>query len=59
MTAQSHALGDVKLELPAIPGTFFCVGVNYRDHVDRMAAKRGVEPPSRRGPTSAIAPTTR
>ena len=26
------------------PGTFFCVGVNYRDHVDRMAAKRGTEP---------------
>jgi Fumarylacetoacetate (FAA) hydrolase family/Rv2993c-like, N-terminal len=44
VTAQSHALGDVKLALPVIPSTFFCVGVNYRDHVDRMAAKRGTKP---------------
>ena len=33
VTGGSHALGDVKLELPVIPSTFFCVGVNYRDHV--------------------------
>jgi 2-keto-4-pentenoate hydratase/2-oxohepta-3-ene-1,7-dioic acid hydratase in catechol pathway len=34
----------VKLELPVVPSTFFCVGVNYRDHVERMAAKRGTKP---------------
>ncbi len=28
---QSFALKDVKLELPVIPATFFCVGVNYKD----------------------------
>jgi 2-keto-4-pentenoate hydratase/2-oxohepta-3-ene-1,7-dioic acid hydratase in catechol pathway len=44
VTAQDFALADVKLELPVIPSTFFCVGVNYRDHVDRMAAKRGTAP---------------
>ena len=42
-------LGRVKLEIPVLPSTFFCVGVNYRDHVERMAAKRGTKPsyPSR------------
>jgi 2-keto-4-pentenoate hydratase/2-oxohepta-3-ene-1,7-dioic acid hydratase in catechol pathway len=34
----------VKLELPVIPSTFFCVGVNYKDHVERMAARRGTKP---------------
>src|SRR5205085_10338403 len=37
-------LKSVKLEIPVIPNTFFCVGVNYRDHVERMAAKRGAKP---------------
>src|SRR6478735_10145821 len=44
VTGQITPLKDVKLELPVIPSTFFCVGVNYRDHVDRMAAKRGTKP---------------
>jgi 2-keto-4-pentenoate hydratase/2-oxohepta-3-ene-1,7-dioic acid hydratase in catechol pathway len=43
-TGQITPLASVKLELPVIPSTFFCVGVNYRDHVDRMAAKRGTKP---------------
>jgi 2-keto-4-pentenoate hydratase/2-oxohepta-3-ene-1,7-dioic acid hydratase in catechol pathway len=44
VTAQSHPLAAVKLEVPVVPGTFFCVGVNYRDHVERMAARRGTRP---------------
>jgi 2-keto-4-pentenoate hydratase/2-oxohepta-3-ene-1,7-dioic acid hydratase in catechol pathway len=44
VAAQGFALSAVKLELPVIPSTFFCVGVNYRDHVERMAAKRGTKP---------------
>ena len=44
VTEERHRLAAVKLELPVIPSTFFCVGVNYRDHVDRMAAKRGTKP---------------
>jgi 2-keto-4-pentenoate hydratase/2-oxohepta-3-ene-1,7-dioic acid hydratase in catechol pathway len=27
-----------------VPSTFFCVGVNYADHVRRMAEKRGKQP---------------
>ena len=44
ITAEGVPLANVKLELPVIPSTFFCVGVNYRDHVERMAAKRGTQP---------------
>jgi 2-keto-4-pentenoate hydratase/2-oxohepta-3-ene-1,7-dioic acid hydratase in catechol pathway len=43
-TAASHPLASVKLEVPVIPSTFFCVGVNYADHIRRMAAKRGSQP---------------
>ena len=44
IAAQGTPLGNVKLEIPVIPSTFFCIGVNYRDHVERMAAKRGTKP---------------
>ena len=44
VTGQIVPLANVKLEIPAVPSTFFCVGVNYRDHVERMAAKRGTKP---------------
>jgi 2-keto-4-pentenoate hydratase/2-oxohepta-3-ene-1,7-dioic acid hydratase in catechol pathway len=49
LTATRHALDAVKLLVPVIPGTFYCAGVNYRDHVIKMAARRGAEPtfPSR------------
>src|SRR4051812_15746965 len=49
VTGEIVPLKSLKLELPVIPSTFFCVGVNYRDHVERMAAKRGTKPsyPSR------------
>ena len=39
-----HKLCAVKLLAPLIPGTFYCAGVNYRNHVIKMAAKRGAEP---------------
>jgi len=44
VTGEIVPLNNVKLEIPAIPSTFFCVGVNYRDHVERMAAMRGTKP---------------
>src|ERR1044072_7276828 len=44
IAADSVPLANVKLELPVIPSTFFCVGVNYRDHVDRMAANPETTP---------------
>jgi 2-keto-4-pentenoate hydratase/2-oxohepta-3-ene-1,7-dioic acid hydratase in catechol pathway len=43
-TAISHALAEVKLLAPTIPGNFFCVGVNYADHIRRMAEKRKSQP---------------
>ena len=44
VTSRKHALKDVKLLIPVVPLTFYCVGINYRDHIVKMAAKRGVEP---------------
>jgi 2-keto-4-pentenoate hydratase/2-oxohepta-3-ene-1,7-dioic acid hydratase in catechol pathway len=43
-TARSHALSAVKLEVPVIPRTFYCAGLNYTGHIREMAAKRAVEP---------------
>ena len=43
-TSRSYPLASVKLDIPVIPSNFLCVGVNYADHVRRMAIKRGKEP---------------
>jgi len=43
-TSRTYPLSTVKLDIPTVPSNFFCVGVNYADHVRRMAAKRGKEP---------------
>jgi 2-keto-4-pentenoate hydratase/2-oxohepta-3-ene-1,7-dioic acid hydratase in catechol pathway len=43
-TSNSHRLAEVKLLVPVIPPTFYAAGVNYREHVTKMAALRGVEP---------------
>ncbi|MBV9261269.1 MAG: fumarylacetoacetate hydrolase family protein [Pseudolabrys sp.] len=43
-TARSYPLKSVKLLIPTEPRTFYCVGVNYTDHVMKMAQKRGQEP---------------
>jgi 2-keto-4-pentenoate hydratase/2-oxohepta-3-ene-1,7-dioic acid hydratase in catechol pathway len=43
-TPTTHALADVKIELPLIPKTFYAVGFNYPEHVREIAAKQGVEP---------------
>ena len=44
LTGRTHDLASVKLLVPVVPSTFYCAGINYRDHVRRMAAMRGVEP---------------
>src|SRR5436190_913172 len=36
-TAQSHALKHVKIELPLIPRTVYCVGLNYLKHLKQAA----------------------
>ena len=41
---QTYKLSDVKTEIPVIPPTFYCAGINYAAHIREMAHKRGVEP---------------
>ena len=43
-TGPSIPLKHVKLEVPVIPSVFYCVGINYADHIRRMAQTRGTEP---------------
>jgi 2-keto-4-pentenoate hydratase/2-oxohepta-3-ene-1,7-dioic acid hydratase in catechol pathway len=43
-TPRSHALSDVKIELPLVPRTFYCVGLNYLKHLKEAANKRGEVP---------------
>jgi 2-keto-4-pentenoate hydratase/2-oxohepta-3-ene-1,7-dioic acid hydratase in catechol pathway len=61
-TKRVHALASVKLEVPVIPRTFYCAGLNYVSHVAGMAA-HGVGKPNiptqpdiaYRGPSALIA----
>src|SRR6202165_459479 len=41
---RAHALADVKIELPLMPRTFYCVGLNYLKHLKEAADKRGEVP---------------
>ncbi len=43
-TPRAYPLASVKLLIPVVPSTFYCVGINYADHIRKMAAKRGAEP---------------
>lgn len=43
-TARKLKLADVRIEVPVIPGNFYCVGFNYPQHVIEMAAKIGAKP---------------
>ena len=43
-TQRRHALAAVKIEVPVMPRTFYCAGLNYTAHVIEQAAKRGVAP---------------
>ncbi len=38
-TQRTHALKDVKIELPVMPRTFYCVGLNYLKHLKEAADK--------------------
>jgi 2-keto-4-pentenoate hydratase/2-oxohepta-3-ene-1,7-dioic acid hydratase in catechol pathway len=44
VTATSYPLRTARLLVPVVPPTFYAAGVNYREHVTAMAARRGVEP---------------
>jgi 2-keto-4-pentenoate hydratase/2-oxohepta-3-ene-1,7-dioic acid hydratase in catechol pathway len=41
---RTHKLGEVKIELPVVPPTFYAVGFNYTDHIMKVAARTGVKP---------------
>jgi 2-keto-4-pentenoate hydratase/2-oxohepta-3-ene-1,7-dioic acid hydratase in catechol pathway len=43
-TGQTHALAEVKLELPFLPRTFYAAGLNYTEHVIEIAKKLGEAP---------------
>ncbi len=43
-TGATHTLSSVKVEVPVIPKTFYCAGINYAAHIREMAEKRGVKP---------------
>ena len=39
-----RSLTDVKIEIPVVPRTFYCAGLNYSEHVIESAKKQGIEP---------------
>ena len=36
-------LKAVKVEVPVVPSTFYCVGLNYAEHIREVAAKHGIK----------------
>jgi 2-keto-4-pentenoate hydratase/2-oxohepta-3-ene-1,7-dioic acid hydratase in catechol pathway len=43
-TGRTISLADAKLLVPVIPGTFYAIGSNYRDHIEKMAQAAGRKP---------------
>jgi 2-keto-4-pentenoate hydratase/2-oxohepta-3-ene-1,7-dioic acid hydratase in catechol pathway len=43
-TGNTVSLADSKLLVPVVPGTFYAIGSNYRDHIEKMAQAAGREP---------------
>jgi len=41
-TGRRIPLADVRIELPVVPRTFYCVGLNYAEHVTAAARKMGL-----------------
>ena len=37
-------IDKVKIEIPVLPRTFYCAGLNYSEHVIESAKKQGIEP---------------
>ena len=44
VTANTFPLTDVKLLVPVLPGTFYAIGSNYRNHVEGRAKVKGTAP---------------
>lgn len=43
-TGRRHALAAVRVEVPLIPRTFYCAGLNYTRHIMEGARRRGETP---------------
>jgi len=43
-TGKRCSLAAVKLHPPVVPPTFYCVGLNYKEHLTAAAKRRGIEP---------------
>jgi 2-keto-4-pentenoate hydratase/2-oxohepta-3-ene-1,7-dioic acid hydratase in catechol pathway len=43
-TGHVHVFADVKIEVPVVPRTFYCAGLNYTAHIIEQAKKYGAEP---------------
>ena len=43
LSNEKFKIVDVKLHIPVVPSTFYAVGVNYINHINKMAKIRGVE----------------
>ena len=43
-TGRRHRLADVKIEIPVMPRTFYCAGLNYVTHIREVASTRGEVP---------------
>jgi 2-keto-4-pentenoate hydratase/2-oxohepta-3-ene-1,7-dioic acid hydratase in catechol pathway len=44
LTSTKFPLSEVKLLIPVVPPTFYCVGINYSEHIISSAKRKGVEP---------------
>jgi 2-keto-4-pentenoate hydratase/2-oxohepta-3-ene-1,7-dioic acid hydratase in catechol pathway len=42
-TKITRELRAVKVEVPVVPPTFYCVGLNYAEHIREVAAKHGIK----------------
>ncbi len=42
-TGASRPLASVRIELPVVPPTFYCVGLNYAEHILQAAKRLGLE----------------
>ena len=58
-TPRAHSLADVKIELPLMPRTFYCVGLNYLKISRKPPTSAARCPTCLTGPRSAIARKTR
>jgi 2-keto-4-pentenoate hydratase/2-oxohepta-3-ene-1,7-dioic acid hydratase in catechol pathway len=43
-SGETIPLADAQLLVPVVPGTFYAIGSNYRDHIEKMAQAAGRKP---------------